>query len=123
MKLHALSLLQCSTVLKEKSSVTLDVNDILSKSISFLTYVHPDFSLVFNYHFKFIASLGGYKSHLDFLWHLKLIIPHHKCTMLPILFTAEKMFPFQPFFFFFLMNSPYVVKSVNFHWPVNEKGK
>lgn len=42
--------------------------------------------------------------------------------MLPILFTAEKMFPFQPFFFF-LMNSPYVVKSVNFHWPVNEKGK
>lgn len=28
-----------------------------------------------------------------------------------------------PAFFFFLMNSPYVVKSVNFHWPVNEKGK
>lgn len=30
---------------------------------------------------------------------------------------------FPAFFFFFLMNSPYVVKSVNFHWPVNEKGK
>lgn len=71
---------------------------MISISVISPIYMQPDFSIVLKYSFKFIACKHSCKSCLAFLWHLKLVIPHHKCTVLPIVCRAEKLSVFSLFY-------------------------